>query len=279
MSNRVRDLEQLQEQDIDERKRKRGALAMAALAILGLAFAIGMVVGKAFEPEVATRDPLDQLDRVAEASRPNVAPQPAAAKASASKPALDPASLTFERSLTDSEERPEVLAALAAAEREEEGLAIHTGSAPPSAAPSDRDERDALRLDDSAFDTSARREPGVVPAGMVAASQKLDRVKGHDPLVAAALQRDAPGLRAGRGSDGEYTLQVVSYASRAAAEGFANALLARGHEAFITTGDVEGRGKTYRVRVGPFATREAAEEYRRMFEERERMNTIVVKRE
>src|SRR5688572_8432830 len=47
MPNRVRDLEQLEEQDSDERQRKRGTLAMAALAILLLAFAIGMVVGKA----------------------------------------------------------------------------------------------------------------------------------------------------------------------------------------------------------------------------------------
>jgi hypothetical protein len=140
MENRVRDLEQLQEQDSD--RRKRGSLAMAALAILALAFAIGLVVGKAALPATPERDPLDQLDRVAEAARREAAAAapPSAAKAGAGEPEKAPVAkpgasqrvetsqLTFERSLTEVEERPEVLAALEAAGREEERIAIHTAA-------------------------------------------------------------------------------------------------------------------------------------------------------
>src|SRR3954464_14674717 len=118
MEHRVRDLDQLQEQDSDGRK--RGSLAMAALAILSLAFAIGLVVGKAALPAAPERDPLDQLDRVAEATRREAAtstpPTAADAKAEPAKaadpkakpgageptpPAIEAAQLTFERSLTE----------------------------------------------------------------------------------------------------------------------------------------------------------------------------------
>jgi DedD protein len=293
MENRVRDLEQLQEQDSD--RRKRGSLAMAALAILSLAFAIGLVVGKAALPSTPERDPLDQLDRVAEAARREAAAAapPSAAKpgAEAEKmPAAKPESaqrtveatqLTFERSLTEVEERPEVLAALEAAGREEERIAIHT-AAPHARAPEDRGDYDIGGLDaDEELAPLGNSKPNAVPAGVAAygASQKLEKSRSHDKLIAAALPGGSSGRAAARGSDGEFTLQVISYESQSTAESFASALRARGHEAFVQAGDVEGRGRYYRVRVGPFKTKEQAEEYRRAFELRERMNTIVVKRQ
>jgi DedD protein len=291
MEHRVRDLDQLQEQDTD--RRKRGSLAMAALAILALAFAIGLVVGKAALPATPERDPLDQLDRVLEAARREAAAaappsaanndetavEAAKSKSSSAQPAVEAAQLTFERRLTEVEERPEVLAALEAAGREEERMAaIHT-AAPTARAPEDRRgyELGGLDADEEAAPLGT---PRVVPAGVAAyaAGQKLEKSKAHDKLIAAALPRPS-GRAAARGSDGEFTLQVISYDSSAAAEAFASALRARGHEAFVTTGEIEGRGRVYRVRVGPFKTMGEAAEYRRAFEERERMNTIVVRRQ
>jgi cell division septation protein DedD len=291
MEHRVRDLDQLQEQDTD--RRKRGSLAMAALAILALAFAIGLVVGKAALPAAPERDPLDQLDRVLEAARRDAAAaappsaakpsdetavQAAKSKPSSAQPAVEAAQLTFERSLTEVEERPEVLAALEAAGREEERMAIHT-AAPTARAPEDRGgyEIGGLDGDDEA---SPLGTPRVVPAGVAAyaAGQKLEKSKAHDKLVAASLSRPT-GRAAARGSDGEFTLQVISYDSSAAAEAFASALRARGHEAFVTTGEIEGRGRVFRVRVGPFKTMGEAQDYRKAFEDRERMNTIVVRRQ
>jgi cell division septation protein DedD len=290
MEHRVRDLELLQEHDTD--RRKRGSLAMAALAILALAFAIGLVVGKAALPAAPERDPLDQLDRVLEAARREAAAtappsaakpdetavQPAKSKSDSAQPAVEAAQLTFERSLTEVEERPEVLAALEAAEREEERMAIHT-AAPTARAPEDRGGYEFGGLDGDE-EVAPLGTPRVVPAGVAAyaAGQKLEKSKAHDKLVAASLSRPT-GRAAARGSDGEFTLQVISYDSSAAAEAFASALRARGHEAFVTTGEIEGRGRVYRVRVGPFKTMGEAAEYRRAFEERERMNTIVVRRQ
>src|ERR1700755_347120 len=117
MEHRVRDLEQLHAQEMD--RRKGGSLAMAALAILALAFAIGLVVGKAALPATPERDSLDQLDRVAEAARREAAanapptaaeaPEPTPAKdakkakpraGQPSLPTIEAAQLTVELSLT-----------------------------------------------------------------------------------------------------------------------------------------------------------------------------------
>ncbi|MDB4990827.1 MAG: Sporulation domain protein, partial [Myxococcaceae bacterium] len=78
------------------------------------------------------------------------------------------------------------------------------------------------------------------------------------------------------GSEGAFTLQVVSYETRDAAERFANALRARGHRAFVTPAEVPGRGRSFRVRVGPFTTRHEALLYQSSFERDERMHGILV---
>ncbi|HKU38798.1 MAG TPA: SPOR domain-containing protein [Polyangiales bacterium] len=245
MSTRVRDLEQLQEDDDSERRRKRGALLLAAFATLLLAFAIGIMVGKAVLPAEPKRDPFDQLDKVLEASR---AQQPAAAPAAqppAAKPPVSATDLGFERALTSGEERPEVLAALAEAAREEESLA------------------------------AARTPPAARGAMPVPEPDDDDDVEAKKPTMVVKFSKPAPQAH----GDGEFSLQVASYDSKAAADAFASALRARGHTTFITTAEVEGRGRYYRVRLGPFSTRQQAEEYRRDFEARERMNTIIVKRD
>jgi cell division septation protein DedD len=71
-------------------------------------------------------------------------------------------------------------------------------------------------------------------------------------------------------------LQVVSYEDRHEAHTFANALRARGHKAFVAEADVPDRGRFYRVRIGPFSTRQEAISYQNRFEELEHMHTILV---
>ena len=118
MENRVRDLEQIQERDGDDRGRRLGALLMAALALVGLTFAIGVVVGRAAEPTEtapATEDPLAKLERVQGTTA-------AAAPTAAKRVDVKASDMSFPSTLTEAEERPEVLAALAAAAAEEAAL-------------------------------------------------------------------------------------------------------------------------------------------------------------
>jgi cell division septation protein DedD len=97
----------------------------------------------------------------------------------------------------------------------------------------------------------------------------------RDPLVAATVAEKTTSAPAGH--EGRYTLQVISYRDPEEARVFASALRKRGHAAYVTTGTVEDRGTHWRVRIGPFETRQEAQAYRTTFEREEGMNTFIVR--
>jgi len=105
---------------------------------------------------------------------------------------------------------------------------------------------------------------------------RLSRVAEHDALVAQAMPKEPSTGRAPPGRDGAFVLQVVSFDDRGEADRFADALRARQHRAFVAQADVPGRGRYYRVRVGPFTTKREAESYQQSFETAEHMHTILV---
>jgi cell division septation protein DedD len=289
MENRMRDLDQIQERDGDDRGRKLGTVLLATASVVGLTFAMGVVVGRAAEPtEAKPKDPLDQLV-------PGGAPGEAAEEAAPAPtpvPKVEPTELSFPSTLTEEEDRPEVLAALRAAALEEAALA-QPAAGPAAAAPAsavaaaiDVPEAQGIRFSDPVDDeelAAPQELVAAVPAAVAAGStgETLHHSAQHDPMVAQALRADddAPkGPRAPRGMDGEYTLQVISYDSSSQANAFADGLREKGHEAFVVKADIPDRGRFYRVRIGPFKNRHKAEVYRRKFEQEERMNTFVVRK-
>jgi DedD protein len=276
MENRVRDLEQIQERDGEDRGRRIGALLMAALALVGLTFAIGVVVGRAAEPTetaVPTEDPLAKLERVQGVAA-------AAPVAAAKRVDVKASDMSFPSTLTEAEDRPEVLAALAAAAAEEAALnrgaqPVDDGAPAPTVAP-------IVFPPAAEAEVSTEELVASVPAAVAAGSagRSLPKAIRHDSMVASALRSheadataDAP-----HGYDGELTLQVISYDRPEPARAFAAGLRDKGHEAFVTAAEVEERGTFYRVRIGPFKTREQADKYRHKFEQEEHMNTFVVRR-
>ena len=273
----MRDLDQLQEQDPEERRRSLAALLLVIGVLISLSAGTFLLYRRAsLRGSDAEPDDLDRLQAVHKVVTATPVPTLGAHDrhdtndATDSRAAVDPTKLTFERALTEEEDRPEVIAALAAAEREEQLLAAaDTGLDP-------RPARARKPLATPAQPASAL--PASVAA--TAAGDQLTKSARHDQLVAAALPK--PGSEHARGSagaEGDYSLQVVSFETPAAAEGFASQLREHGHAAYVMPAHVDGRGRYWRVRVGPFKTRAAAEAYRHSFEERERMNTILVRRQ
>lgn len=118
-----------------------------------------------------------------------------------------------------------------------------------------------------------------VPAALAAVS--VGRAMPHgrqDPLLVAAMRAPAPRrAAASEGRPGEFTLHVISFDRSDLARTFAAGLRAKGHAAFIVTADVPERGRSFRVRIGPFSARQQAEAYRRKFEAEEQMNTVVLR--
>jgi DedD protein len=253
MEHSMRDLDRLQEQDPDERGRQVGIWLVLAILLFAVFGAVFVAWSRANRAKHAEADPLDQLGALH-------TPRARDAAGGDVKPGIDPTKLTFQTRLGN-EERPEVLAALAAADREEEELA-------------------AGDSDDAVKPVRPAALNGQIPAGLTASSagSKLEKSAAHDKLVAAALPKaHNTHQRQTSGANGDFILHVISYEAKDEAESFANALRVRGHQAYVEAGHVDGRGRTFRVRIGPFKTKQAADAYRRDFEERERMNTIVVR--
>lgn len=265
MDSAVRDLEQIQEKSEEHKGQRYGLLALGGMATVGLVFAMGAALSDSRPAEaVQLQDPLARLARSeglapAETATPNT---PIARE-----------DLTFPTTLID-DPRPEVAAAMAAAQAEalhldpiDDTTPVPTATQSPAALPSAPPH--AARISSAL--------PAAVAAGPAARviAQNADR----DPLLQRLPEAGDPvSTYATPGSDGAYTVQVISYDHIEEANAFSAALRARGHHSFVMRVDVPGRGRVFRVRIGPFDTLREAETFRREFETRERMNVLVVRR-
>jgi cell division septation protein DedD len=244
MDTAMRDLERIEERSSDD---GRGALVLSGV---GLVAAIAVVVAAvAALPDGSESQPEDPLQMLALATE--VEPGEAVEE-TAADPGIDPETLSFPTTLV-TETRPEVAAAMAAAAAE----LAHLDPVTPPPPRSD----------------IAAGLPAAVTAGPDRTIVEMAAVR--DPLVAATVPTKT--ISAPAGHEGRYTLQVISYRDPQEAQVFASALRKRGHAAYVTTGTVEGRGTHWRVRIGPFETRQAAQGYRTTFEREEGMNTFIVR--
>jgi cell division septation protein DedD len=244
MDTAMRDLERIEERSTDEGRNG------VVLSGVGLVAALGVVVAAvAALPdgnESPDEDPLQLLAIAEEIQLENPSQE------RAEDPELDPETLSFPTTLVTNT-RPEVAVAVAAAAAELEHLDPVTHRPPRS------DIKAAM--------------PAAVTAGPDGSVVETAAV--HDRLVAATVHEKAPSAPAGH--EGRYTLQVISYKNAEEARIFASALRKRGHAAYVTTGTVEDRGTHWRVRIGPFDTRQEAQGYRATFEREEGMNTFIVR--
>jgi len=249
MDSAMRDLDLIQERRGGEESpgRKAAMLGMAGLSTVALVFAMGVILGGGGdEGDAPTReDPLAALAPAMSEDAP--AEDPEAAEA---PDAIAPGEVQFHDRLTDP--RPEVEAALAAAAAEERVLA--------NQAPLGAGETIVPQANAQAPIAVA---PSAAPAGDIA----------RLPTEGAIPEDTRPAVA---GREGAFTLQVVSYRTRAEADLFSDALRGRGHSSYVTRTELPDRGTYFRVRIGPFENRVAAERYRATFEREENMNTYVV---
>lgn len=252
----MRDLDQLRERGDESTGRKIGLFAMASLLSVAAVFAMGIMIGRGDATEAAApSDPLAQLA---------LAPT---AQAEDKDDALEmkPESLSFPSTLTDRVD-PAVEATVRAAAEEHAALE----GQPVAAAP--------IPAQIPAAPAPVAPDLPAFPASREATedTDRLARVAKHDPLIAGALSPTPAAEVAPHGHEGAYTLQVVSYESADQAERFAKNLRTRNHKAFVMQAEVPGRGRFFRVRIGPFETRKDALDYQTSFERDEHMHTIVV---
>lgn len=255
MDGSMRDLNLIREEgDAESGARKMALLGLAAGSTMVLVLALFLEVGASAPAAAEADDPLAALARVEPSAVPEGPPESAREEQH-----VDAQALTFPERLTAEGERPEVAAALAAADAE---------LAHPDPIPAATAAELAVRI------------PAVLPASVAATTDAstLARAAVSDPMVRDSIPAARIGESAPEGHDGEFTVQVISYDSPEGAHAFAAGLRARGHRAYVMQADVPGRGTVYRVRLGPFESMASATQYRHDFEASEHMNTIVVRR-
>ncbi len=81
-----------------------------------------------------------------------------------------------------------------------------------------------------------------------------------------------------RGEKGIFTLHVNSFTNKQDGAAYAKQLRKMGYNAFLVAADCEDRGTIFRVRIGPFFSKNEAEKFRKQFEQKEGLPTYVVKR-
>jgi len=244
MDTAMRDLERIEERSSDE---GRGVLVLSGVGLVAaIAVVVAAVAALPDGSESQEPDPLQMLTVTDVTDAEEEIEEPAA------DVNIDPETLSFPTTLV-TETRPEVAAAMAAA-------AAELAHLDPLTNPPRRSE-------------IAAGLPAAVTAGPD--REVVEMAAARDPLMAATVPEKTTSAPAGH--EGRYTLQVISYRDPQEARIFADALRKRGHAAYVTTGTVEDRGTHWRVRIGPFETRQQAQDYRTTFEREEGMNTFIVR--
>ena len=268
----MRDLDQIREQDDAGSSSRLMSLALGGMATACVLFAIGVVVGReAGESRTVSReDPLARLDQLA---RP---PETAAT------PITYPERRTRQAPGTDAAAGPAPGAAATSSGAGTTAPSANNGTTVPPAVPPV-----ALTtpVAPAVGAPGAGDRPVLVPSSPLTASMgsgiRLSNTVGNEAGALGAPS--APGAAqspATPGAEGPFSVQVSSFRSQTGAQAFAQRLRERGYHAFVTAPATAPNGVVWhRVRIGPFATQREATTYRAQFENRERMPTIVVRRD
>ena len=252
----MRDVERLKEKiQISLDDRQVWALGLSGLLLLGGVFTIGMLVGrKSGPPAQGAQGDLAALDARGASERPaaplavstamplvvpNRLPPPAPkAEALAVQQAALAAPPAEEKPASDESEKP-------AAEKASQGRAPSHAAAEP-------------------------RPPAVVPAprpaAVIPAPQRPMQVASATVVSLTAAPHQA----------GEFTVQIGSSQDRAEALHMENKARSAGLKPYSVAADLGKKGTWYRVRVGAFHDKDAANRYRRDVERELRANAVVM---
>jgi cell division septation protein DedD len=269
--------------------RRVALIVLGEFILLGGAFAGGYLAGGGKEPLVVTApapfdfaDPLAALDRDAPRvdytfHRELVAPRsPQSSSLSASRPAAEVPSprVNAERP------RPEAAAPRPPARDLEEVRSL---------------ERQVRSLIATSAQASVRSRTGETSNSLSRTDEELRHaMEGSTSRAVVELSHPAPKDKARAEREerpepkavrnpprptvalkGKFTLQVRSFPDRDKAEELVEHLRQRGFDAYLNEGELPGKGRWYRVRLGRFASKDLAEKYRQRFVQQEKTEALI----
>jgi DedD protein len=217
-----------------------------------LIFVVGVLIGKRIEARALAlqpapiEDPLAALDQLGDADEADEG-------------------LTFHKALAPAKASPPAKPAAAAPAGAEE-------KAEPQAAKAEEKPEPKLA-------EAKKPEPKPAP---VAPKAALPLPPARPQVVQAtpAKKPDAPAAAAAKKPDAtaaHFTLQLSAFPDKADAEEFMRKIQAAGYRPFLVASEIPGKGVFFRVRVGDYATRQAAVDAKAEFERKQRIIAYVAK--
>lgn len=243
----IRNLEQIQERDNGYETRRLVPWLLASAGAGAIALTIALSLPQKHATAAASADPLGALIAQVKAQRP----QPA--------DVLKPQNASFAQMLSDRERPSTAWVAVRAGN----GKLIPADSPKPKA---------------TAPWTGKQLPLVPLPAGKILDATAV-AAKPADPLLTLAADRSkisntAPLADAGTG--GQFQIQVASFRTEKEAEHYTRELRVRGYKAYSQAARVPNRGLWHRVRIGPFKNKYRAVRFKKKFERKERVATLLV---
>ena len=267
----MRDSHRLKEKyELSLDNRQIVTITVASLVVLGGVFMLGVVVGKkltaesqALAVQAQPADLLGQLDRNTQALE-NL-------KGDASAP------LTFQEELTKKAptliaEPPVVKPVVAETPRPEPKPEPKPAEVKPVEAPKPVEVAAAAPSNDQ-DEAPAAKPVEKLPETPKPAPVATRTVDGGGGLKEAFGK--AQKMPVDTAPNGAWTVQLSAYQDRAEADRFSAGLRDKGYAPYIVEATIPGKGTWYRVRMGRFASKEAASRYMDDFKRETAMNAIV----
>ncbi len=126
--------------------------------------------------------------------------------------------------------------------------------------------------DVTATEEKAAKKPSAETATAAKAEPKAPQPAKQAPLQ-TAKKESAPAKQAS--SKLRYTIQIAAYPDRGMAEDEVRGMKRRGYAAFVVATNLAEKGTWYRVRVGSFANRQAAEKLAGELKTKEGISTFI----
>ncbi|MCP3141955.1 SPOR domain-containing protein [Pyxidicoccus xibeiensis] len=301
----MRDAHRMKEKfDVSLDNRQIVSLLIAGIVVMGAVFVLGVVVGKKLAGNVQTAnspDLLSALDANAQALQDVQRDSPLTfqdelTRKAAAEPLNPPVPKATAKAPT-----PAPVPAKPAAPAPESATAQRptapaptpdpdTGELPPEEPEEDVAEKVVAAEAPTPPAPAAKpaAAPAPTPAAPVAVAAKAVPVSGKvevAPVPTRTTNKEGGGLKeaiaraaqppAQAVKGGAFTLQLSAFQDRQEADRFAARLRDRGYAPYILTAEVPGKGTWYRVRMGSFASKDAASRYLSDFKRETQLDAFV----
>ncbi|AGC45765.1 adventurous gliding motility protein AgmI [Myxococcus stipitatus DSM 14675] len=287
----MRDAHRMKEKfDVSLDNRQIVSLLIAGIVVLGAVFVLGVVVGKKLAGDAQTAsapDLLSALDANAQAlqavqkephltfqdeltrkaaAEPVAQPKPAPVKPAAEKPAPKPPEPVKTAALAPTPD-PDT-GELPPEEPTEEPVAA---AKPPAEKPAPAPEKPAATEKPAAVAVKPATVSGKVEAAPVPTRTTQKEGGGLKEAIARAAAQPPDSAVKG----GAFTLQLSAFQDKQEADRFVARLRDRGYAPYIVSAEVVGKGTWYRVRMGTFASKDAAARYLSDFKRETQLDAFV----